>query len=433
MKNIIVKLLCLTLVLAMLLALAGCKKGEEVNTSQPTSSVESTVTSSDTTSETDENLEEDTDTEAEENEKYPERVIADIDINKIKDKDWQVMESFSDYDKTFKGYSKLNETVVKDLTDNNNNFYYALSIEPSVILRMLFGDFKYSYVESAELHPTNLKYKDFENKILQYMSKNRFKKEVLSRNFFAEKDGYLYAFLDGGGGDCGYEALEATLEKEKDGKYTYLVKTALHYTACDFFTYDRVTIVKENGLFVVDTIEDVSVEEVSVKNYTELNETNAKYIIENGLNLENEMKLGCFDMCDVLGFDFYEVDELQFIPELTYDDDGVYSGQIHFYKTNIKETSFKQKLISYVSEKFYSSTKSDYIRAKNGYIYINDRWDLKDFIWVKEATLQTEKGGKNVYLAKCHSTNYEIGDFYVKATIIKQNGNYVLDSCERVK
>ena len=430
MKNIIVKLLCLTLALAMLLALAGCKKGEEVNSSQPTSSVESTDTSSDTTSETDENLEEDTNVEedAEENEEYPERVIADIDVNKIKDKDWQVMESFSDYDKTFKGYSKLNEAAVKVLTEENLNFDVALHIEPSVILRILFGDFKYSYVESAELNPTNLKYKDFENKILKYMSKNRYKKEVLSRNYFAEKDGYLYAFVDGGGSGEGFEALEATLEKEKDGKYTYLVKTAVYDVATEFFSYYRVTIIKENGLFVFDTCESVPVEEISVKSYTKLTKDNAKYIIENGLNIENEIMLLWGEMCELVGIDSFETDCENYITE-----EQKNGEEITFYKTNINETSFKQKLISYVSEKFYSSIMSNYFRLKDGYIYEIEKNDSKDFIWVKEATLQTEKGGKSVYLAKCHSTNYKIGDFDVKATIIKQNGNYVLDSCERVK
>jgi hypothetical protein len=271
------------------------------------------------------------------------------------------------------------------------------------------------------------------------MSENRYKKEVLRRNYFAEKDGYLYAFVDGGGSGCGFEALEATLEKEKDGKYTYLVKTAVYDVATEFFSYNRVTIIKENGFFVVDTIDYVPIDEVSVKNYTELNETNAKYIIENGLNLANEIKLCCFVMCDVLGFNFNEVDDLQFIPELTYDDDGKYSGQIYFYKTNIKETNFKQKLISFVSEKLYSSLINsdnikENIREKDGYIYYNLYWDdTKDFIWVKEVALQSEKDGKSVYLAKCHSTNSETGDFDVKATIIKQNGNYVLDSYKRVK
>ena len=434
MKNAIVKLICLTLALAMLLALAGCKKDNEVNTSQPTSSVESTVTSSDTSSETDENSKEDIDTQEDtEIELTPEGVISDIDVNKIKDKDWEVEKPYSDNAKTFKGYTKLTEATVKDLTDTNS---YLLLSAPSSILSTVCGEFKYVWDESAEFHPTNIKYKDFEDKILKYMSKSRYEKELLIKNYFAEKDGYLYAFLAIGGGEgSGSEALEATLEKEENGKYTYLVKTAVYYVATESFTYRRVTFVKENGFFVVDTSNYVPIDEVSVKNYTELNETNAKYIIENGLNLANEMKFGCFDMCEVLGFNFNEVDDLQFIPELTYDDDGKYSGQIYFYKTTIKETNFKQKLISFVSEKLYSSLiKSDYLRVKDGYLYKSNNFDdLKDFTWVKEATLQSEKDGKSVYLAKCYSTNTEIGDFKIKATIIKQNGNYVLDSYKKVK
>jgi hypothetical protein len=270
--------------------------------------------------------------------------------------------------------------------------------------------------------------KDFENKILKYMSKNRYKKEVLSRNYFAEKDGYLYAFVDGGGSGCGFEVLEATLEKEKDGKYTYLVKTAVYDVVTEFFSYYRVTIVKENGLFVIDTIESVPVEEISVKNHTELNKTNAKYIIENGLNIENEIKLLKCEMCELVGIDSSKMDSENYITEAQKNGE-----EITFYKTNINETSFKQKLLPYVSEKFYSSIMSNYFRFKDGYIYEIEKTDSKDFIWVKEATLQSEKDGKSVYLAKCHSTNSETGDFDVKATIIKQNGNYVLDSYKRVK
>jgi hypothetical protein len=104
-----------------------------------------------------------------------------------------------------------------------------------------------------EYWKTNVKYKDFKNQLLKYVSKSK----VEFFDVFEQKDGYLYMSPCEGGGMC-TDVLDAKLINEKNGKYEYKVKCldSTYDEAIDEY-YVKVTIVKQNGVYVLDSLTEI--------------------------------------------------------------------------------------------------------------------------------------------------------------------------------
>jgi hypothetical protein len=188
MKNKIMKMLSMLMVLAMLVVMAGCANGGNTdNNSTPTTSVNSTVTSSETESEPEESDEEETD---EEDEKY---YVADGGYTEITTANAQMI--------------IYNYLDLQSCCESNG---------PAALLGYLgiVKDFKIYEDEIITIKPTsykktNVKYADYKNKLLTYMSQKRMEEYYLGDGLCTEKDGYLY-ICDAGASGYSFGAFSTT-------------------------------------------------------------------------------------------------------------------------------------------------------------------------------------------------------------------------------
>jgi hypothetical protein len=207
MKKVLLKSLSLFIILALTLTFAGCANGGNTeNSSLPTNSVNSTVTSSDN------QLNEDT-----------------------------VKEIVSNYYDLLAHYNVSSEEFVDFF-----NLVDELKLDPKTTITVKSEE----YDIDVELWKTNVKYDDFKNQLLKYVSESMAEEAFLKQSL-TEKDGYLYiAPYDGG---CmSVDVLDAELLKETDGKYEYKLKCLddAHDEVREFDA--KATIVKQSGVFVVD-------------------------------------------------------------------------------------------------------------------------------------------------------------------------------------
>jgi hypothetical protein len=207
MKKVLLKSLSLFIVMALTLTFAGCANGGNIeNNSLPTNSANSTVTNAD---------------------------------------------------------NQLNEAAAKEIVSNYYDLlaHYNVSSEKFVDFFNLVDELKFDpkttitvkseeYDIDVELWKTNVKYDDFKNQLLKYVSESMAEEAFLKQSL-TEKDGYLYiAPYDGG---CmSVDVLDAELLKETDGKYEYKLKCLddAHDEVREFDA--KATIVKQSGVFVVD-------------------------------------------------------------------------------------------------------------------------------------------------------------------------------------
>lgn len=117
----------------------------------------------------------------------------------------------------------------------------------------------------SELRKTNIKYEEFKEKLLSYMSLNRF--ETFT-NGFEEKDGYLYTLPLGATG-YSFEPYEIELKEKNDNHYVYIVKAISREVELIEEYTTEATLVKENGKIVLDSYEHIQVENISFDVRTE--------------------------------------------------------------------------------------------------------------------------------------------------------------------
>jgi hypothetical protein len=207
MKKVLLKSLSLFIILALTLTFAGCANGGNTeNNSAPTNSVNSTVTSSDN------QLNEDT-----------------------------VKEIVNNYYDLLAHYNVSSEEFIDFF-----NLVDELKLDPKTTITVKNEE----YDIDVELWKTNVKYEDFKNQLLKYVSESMAEEAFLKQSL-TEKDGYLYiAPYDGG---CmSVDVLDAELLQETDGKYEYKLK-CLDDAHDEVRKFDvKATIVKQNGVFVVD-------------------------------------------------------------------------------------------------------------------------------------------------------------------------------------
>lgn len=414
MKINFIKLLCMALILALMLAFVGCKNAEDkTDSSTPTSSAVDTESTNDTAS-----TEEDLDQEDEEtDEKETDEDDYDIDADEY------------EIDLFDKGSCKtLTESTAWDIVDQVLYMEECLMEDTERFLLQLGMDdeIKYYYGEPApqdtDFLNTMISYEPFKNKLLTYMSENYFKSSIFNdTKYFVEFEGDLYTGPIKGNGK--YESLEKmNFVEESNGKYKYAGIIESPEKRGVF-----ITISKEKGIYVLDSIETVAMEEVAFKGYDKLNNTTAAAIIENYLVLKN------YKHADICGFIEYLVNvEVQLNENKTCETKG---GTL--LKSNIKYKDFEKAALKYMSKTRFKNDimKDGTIAEKDGYLYTEAFGASGEGFEVLKVKLEKEKDGKYTYLAKCVNIFYEDTrtNFEAKATIIKQNGVYVLDSIEEIK
>jgi hypothetical protein len=352
-------------------------------------------------------------------------------VDFIKCNDMYVVDSCSNIeneDVVFKGYDKLNDVTAAAIVGNYLDLEGASSGDSCGSISY-FVDYNWDFEQNKTyktkyetLVKTNVKYQDFVDGALRYMSEKCFNETIAKYSWFAEKDGYLYSISLGKTG-YGFDVLDVVFEKELDGTYTYIAKCGFDEINCYGICYYRANIIEENGKYVIDSIEYVSKEQVSLKNYTAINDYIAKDIIENGINIKSELETTQWVILNHLLPTFERDDTTRTIKD----------GDTTFYDTNIKYSTFTKAVLPFVSEKYLNSIKRDGLKEINDNLYVAELDEWLCSVAVTDAVLKSDSDGKFEYSAKCYSASYETGCFCVNATIIKENGNYVLDSYEVVK
>ena len=108
--------------------------------------------------------------------------------------------------------------------------------------------------DGRKLSKTNIKYNDFKNSLLTYMSLNCFEKFV--SNSFVEKDGYLYTEPAGASG-FSYDIKNAKLKEQNNNYYVYTANATCDEPGGPTYSDIEATIVKESGRFVFDSFKEI--------------------------------------------------------------------------------------------------------------------------------------------------------------------------------
>ena len=414
MKNNIIKLLCLVMAFAMLIALVGCKNSEDTNNSSlPASSVNSDITNSQTDLDTSDEDEED---------KYEDE-----------DKD-EEDEEYNSYRILDGGYTELTTANAQMIIYNYLDLQSCCEGNgPAALLGYLgiVKDFKIYEDEIITIKPTsykktNVKYADYKNKLLTYMSQKRMEEYYLGDGLCTEKDGYLY-ICDAGASGYSFGAFSTTFLKEENGVYTYLTTCELDEMGDVGNCYIKANIIKENGMYVLDSYNYIKREDILFKGYDKLNEDTAKAIVYNYYNMLAHYYGDTIDFVDF----FNLVNELK-----SNQKDKITVEDMEYWKTNVKYKDFKNQLLKYVSENMAKEIflKKENFTEKDGYLYMVPCEGGGMCTDVLDAKLINEKNGKYEYKVKCLDYTYDeaIDEYYVKVTIVKQNGVYVLDSLTEI-
>ena len=436
MKNNIIKLLCLVMVFAMLIALVGCKNSEDTNNSSlPTSSVANTETNSKTDAQ-----------DEDEEDKYE-----DDDEDEEWDDEDEEWDDEDEYDMDYEepeielikagNYRTLTNDTVYDLVDDVLDMQESLEKNPERFLLELGMDDQIIFYDDApapqneELFNTLISFEPYKNKLLTYMSESYFNSSIFNdTKYIAEFECELYTRPITEKSTYTYSrSVENVIFKEKaDGKHKYIVwltqyKNKGKYTIDETMQHFNVTIVKKNGVYVLDAMESIEIKDALFKGYDKLNDETADLIIENYVHLKTLMHA---DICMFI--------EDLVAQTLKLDSDKTIKTKAGtLCKSNIKYKDFENAALEYMSKKRFKSdiAESGLIAEKDGYLYTEAFGASGEGFEVVKVKLQNKKNGKYEYLANCKSYYYEDTEeeFKAKAIIIKQNGVYVLDSYKVVE
>ena len=105
--------------------------------------------------------------------------------------------------------------------------------------------------DGRKLSKTNIKYNDFKNALLTYMSLNCFEKFI--SNSFVENDGYLYTEPAGASG-FSYDINNAKLKEQNNNCFVYTADAICDEPGGPTYSDIEAVIVKENGRFVFDKL-----------------------------------------------------------------------------------------------------------------------------------------------------------------------------------
>jgi len=105
--------------------------------------------------------------------------------------------------------------------------------------------------DGRDLWKTNIKYNDFKNALLTYMSLNCF--EVFISNSFVENNGYLYTEPAGASG-FSYDINNTKLKEQNNNYYVFTANATCDEPGGPTYPDIEAVIVKENGRYVFDKL-----------------------------------------------------------------------------------------------------------------------------------------------------------------------------------
>lgn len=150
---------------------------------------------------------------------------------------------------------ELDEKTAGFIIENFLDLWGSISGDNTMFLKELnlVDEVKFNSEETItisdgrKLFKTNIKYNDFKNSLLSYISLNCF--ENFIPNSFVENDGYLYTEPAGASG-FSYDINNAKLKEQNNNYYVYTANARYNGPGGASYSEIEAVIVKENGKFV---------------------------------------------------------------------------------------------------------------------------------------------------------------------------------------
>ena len=277
-----------------------------------------------------------------------------------------------------------------------------------------------SYYNEYTYYKTDVKYDDFQTKMLKYMSKECMKEEFLQ--YVQEIDGMLYVVSTGGSGTY-YTIKSMDLKSQKNNKYTYNVKaTRRQEDDGEVFSSNFMAeIIKQNDNYVVDKVvfDDEKVDTEDELVFTKEDEEYTKSIIEKYYKLIEKKEEETASMLTELGLQAYTVQDPDYVP-----DGYIEYPNGEYMWTGIKYKDFYGIMLNYVSESVLKNKFNEFIEYKDG-LYINQKMDVPMEYNIKSMILQEKFENECTYLVTINNSKKD--DVYTEEITLKRgNGDFVI-------
>lgn len=175
------------------------------------------------------------------------------------------------------------------------------------------------------------------------------------------------------------------------------------------------------------TLEDEENTAQCNKVHQELDEDLARFITENYLDLQGRKEGDYRGFLEYLNL----VDEVVMNSEETI----TITDGFELWKTNIEYSEYKAKLLKYMSAKCFEQFSSNGFAEKDGYLYTIPGGASGYSYDIYDANLKEENDKYSVYKVKaeCYGPGDQPEYYDIEATIVKENGRYVLDSYKNIE
>ena len=280
---------------------------------------------------------------------------------------------------------------------------------------------------------TGVKFSDYKNAMMNYVSEDDFNKEWYDSGFEEGKDGIIIVGQGGGGDEYTHKVNDAV--KINDLTYEIKVTTISNYDNSSKDENYEFVFVSQNGKYVVDSC----TQETSTNNNSNTNVSNTnsiessanksqaltsedvKGIALNYLELKNAMTL------------YSVLDELKGKNMINYDiiyDSTKNDG--YGNKTNLKWTDYKNAMLNYISESNFNSNEwsnnERIYEGSDGYTNVEFGGGAGYVYKVEDATKISDLTYDVKVTATFEGDNSSKVENY-KFVFVYQNGKYVVDSC----
>ncbi len=261
---------------------------------------------------------------------------------------------------------------------------------------------------------TLIKFSDYKNAMLNYVSEREFNKNWTNKQHFGQNSNGYLTKIEGGGGLREYTI--NSISKTNDNTYT--AKTSSVVEDGEYYEETEYTFVVTayNNNCVIDSIED-STERSS--------NTSSSYTDEQvKTTLSDYLELRAHANCDTLLGNLTEKGKLNYDSSKdTFNNDGI-------VVTLIKFSDYKNAMLNYVSEREFNknwTNKQHFGQNSNGYLT-----KIEGGGGLREYTINSiSKTNDNTYTAKTSSV-VEDGEYYEETeytfVVTTYNNNCVIDS-----
>lgn len=260
----------------------------------------------------------------------------------------------------------------------------------------------YSKTSDGWLVSNNIKYSDFKNKMLGYMTEELYQKEF---NLYKDINGFLAVNEQIGkpGNEAKVESIE--LVDTENNIYTYLVETTnYHYNQQGTKAKEKFELKKnENGKYVVSNWGWQMEVKEALQNYLDL------LGAYQGSPVNLLVKLNLIKSADI---DYTDKNN---------DKDG-------YVKTNIKYSEYKQKMLNYVSESWFNESFTSLYKEKGGYLcYFNGGGTGMKIKVESIGSFLNDKYTATVYNI---GVDGDKSDTYIKKFDVEYKEKYVISYCD---